>query len=95
MFLFLGCHPEAPVFGAEGSERVICHPEATWCSPPKDLGAPREWLAFFASRQNARLARCHISEGGENCVNPGQSRAIRAVFPAFGSAFHRLLDFSS
>src|SRR5580704_6102085 len=40
------------------------------------------------SREN-----CH--EGGQKGAKFGQSRAIRAVYRAFGSDFHRLLVFSS
>src|SRR5579871_5464072 len=41
----------------------------------------------------AELYDC--TKGGQNCTNSGQSRAIRAVFAAFGSVSHRLLVFSS
>jgi hypothetical protein len=49
---------------------VICHPEATCFSSPKDLGAPRDSPAFLAGDQNARLERFpiheHSTKGGEN-----------------------------
>jgi len=72
----------------------LCHPEATCLSSPKDLDAPRESTAFFAVEQTARLA--HIrSKGGQNSAKQSRTRAIRAVYRAFGSVFHRLLVFSS
>jgi len=72
----------------------FCHPEATCCSSPKDLGAPRKSTALFAVERMARLAHILI-EGGQKRAKFGQSRAIRAVYRAFGSDFHRLLVFSS
>jgi hypothetical protein len=72
----------------------LCHPEATCLSSPKDLGAPRESTAFFAVEQTARLAHI-LYQGGQNSAKQGRTRAIRAVYRAFGSVFHRLLVFSS
>jgi hypothetical protein len=77
----------------------VCHPEATRFLSPKDLGAPHGSSAFFADEQNARLAHFLLNydcnEGGQINAKVGQTRAIRAVYRAFGSVSHRLLFFSS
>src|SRR5215471_9377834 len=81
----------------------ICHPEATYFLPPKDLSAPCESPALFGGDESARRARFligygdydHHSGGGKNNAKLDQLRAVRAVYRAFGSVPHRLLCISS
>jgi hypothetical protein len=71
------CHSEDALFASE--ESAVCHPEG----------------ALFAGDQFARLAHIRMNydsfKGGKSGAKCGQSRAIRAVYPTFGSVSHRLL----
>jgi hypothetical protein len=86
---------------------VNCHPEGRALSGPKDLSDLRDLREASRSlRRNNRafgsLPYCdfvgycdHNQGGGKYDAKLSQSRALRAVYRAFGSVSHRLLVFSS
>jgi hypothetical protein len=72
----------------------VCHPEEPAFGSEGTERVARTFAHLLREYEDARLTRIH-SKGGKSSAKFGQSRAIRAVYRAAGSVFHRLLVISS